>query len=1144
MSNFKFLATEWRAIYKEAKEAEKLTFTSPKACAVICRSALEKTVNWLFNNDPDLERPYRENLGALLHEQCFKDILKPSMFREIYLLKKIGDNAAHGNSIRKEEALVALQNLYRFTAFVAVYYSENEPLILPFDESLIPTGEEIKQTLEEIQLLEKQLNLKNEQALLERKQLEEQAELIASLQQQLLDQEQNVKARKVEREQVVEIEKVVPVLVSEAKTRQMFIDVFLKEAGWSNLREGYELEYEVKGMPLTTNKSGKGYADYVLWGDNGLPLAVIEAKKTMADARKGKHQAQLYADCLEQMHQQRPIIFYTNGFENFIWDDTFYPDREVQGFYTKDELQLLIDRRSTRKDIREYKVNENIAGRYYQKEALQRVAETFVGTTTNGELKAGGRKALLVMATGSGKTRTSAALVDMLTKCNWVKRVLFLADRNALVTQAKNAFNEHLPHLSAVDLTKEKEDGSTRIVFSTYPTIMNKIDALKTDDERYYGVGHFDLIIIDEAHRSVYKKYGAIFEYFDSLLVGLTATPIDHVDRSTYQLFRVEDKNPTYGYELRDAVKDGFLVPFKGITMPIKFMREGIRYEDLDEREKEEYEEKFGDPLTGEIPESIEGSALHNWLFNTDTVDKALNHLMTHGIKVEGGDKLGKTIIFANNHKHAVFIEERFNNMYPEHAGNFLRVIDNYESKAQDLLDKFTDANQELNPQIAVSVDMMDTGVDAPRVVNLMFFKAVKSYAKFWQMIGRGTRLCPNLFGPNRDKKDFLIFDLCENFEFFGTNPDGIDGGVTTSLTQRIFEMKLDIMAEIREKMDANEEERELNESYTRELFERVSTLDEDRFQVKMKLRAKTYFSNRENWNHLKKTDYIDLKSEIAPIILPKKGDHELARRFDIIMLTIALAKLTGKVPSNYIRKAAEVGKNLSRVNVPDVKRELKTLDDLQSPNFWKQVYLRRLDEVRLTVRELMKYLESEPTEIVYTSLTDDVQLSMVNEDPVPYGNALATYRERVESYIRKNKHHLIIQKLRNNEPITKEELEALETLLFDGEERGTKETFTEEFGEQPLGVFIRSIVGLDIQAANAAFSEFIQLRNLKADQMTFIKNIISFLEKNGTIDKSMLFEAPFTDINDQGLLGVFDDADAFKVISLLDRINENAEIA
>ncbi len=1145
MSNFKFLQAEWKSIYVEAQEAEDLTFISPKACAIICRSALEKTVHWLYSNDPDLHEPYDTRLSALMHEQCFKDILRPSMFLEINLIRKFGNNAAHGNAIRKVESLTALKNLFRFLSFVAVFYSKEEPVIPSFNESIIPKGDQKKERQDELKILEQQLHLKTKQAVEERRKLKEQAAQIEALQQKLKEQQSAVKERKEKRERVVEVEKVVPQLIPESLTRKLYIDQSLKEAGWNNLRDGFELEHEVSGMPKTTNPSGKGYVDYALWGDDGKPLAVVEAKKTMVDARKGKHQATLYADCLEQMHGQRPIIFYTNGFETYLWDDTFYPERQVQGFYSKDELQLTIDRRKTRKDLRSFKVNEDIAGRYYQKEAIQRVAESFVKQDEKGLLRAGSRKALLVMATGSGKTRTSAAIVDMLTKSNWAKRILFLADRNALVTQAKNAFNEHLPHLSSIDLTKEKEDAGTRLVFSTYPTIMNKIDSVRSNDNRFYGVGHFDAIIIDEAHRSVYQKYGAIFDYFDSVLLGLTATPKKEIDRNTYSLFEIEDDNPTHAYELDQAVNDGFLVPPKAISVPVKFIREGIKYHELSNREKEEYEEKFGDPTTGEAPEEISSSALNSWLFNTDTVDQVLNHLMTNGIKVKGGDELGKTIIFAKNHDHAVFIEERFNKNYPEYAGKFLRVIDNYESKAQDLLERFTDANNEVDPQIAVSVDMMDTGVDAPRVVNLVFFKMVRSYSKFWQMIGRGTRLCPDLFGPNMDKEYFIIFDYCQNFEFFEENPDGISGNALISLTQRIFELKLDIVVVTREKDNATHEEKELEEHYSEQLLNLVKSLDHNRFMVKMALRHVKHFSHTASWSRLGHSDILDLKNNIAKLILPEKDDHELARRFDIIMLNLKLAKLISKDGSKFINRVASIASQLSKVNVPDVKNNEVILRELQTETFWKKAHVKRLEEVRVAIRELMKYLETNKKETIYTNLKDDIDLSIVEDVPiVEWSTKLQSYKDRVESYIRKNQNHLVIHKLKTNQVITQDELVLLEKMLFDGDERGTKEQFVEEYGEQPLGVFIRSIVGLDILAANEAFSEFIQSGNLRADQMTFIKNIISFLEKNGTIDKGMLFESPFTDINDQGLLGVFDDADAHKVISILDKINGNAGVA
>lgn len=1148
MSNFQFLHKQWPAIFKEAKEAEQLTLTSPKASALIARSALEKAAQWLYDNDLDLEWPYDTKLSSLIHEQCFREIIKPSMFREINLIRLNGNAAAHGKSITHDQSIASIKNLFRFLSFIGLYYSEEELSIPAFTMGLIPDGNEHKSTLKELQNLEKQLDQRREKEALERKKLEEQANEIELLKRQLEAQQIANKQRRVKREKAKDPDKAIPILIPESVTRKLYIDVLLKEAGWENLADGKDLEYEVTGMPVSTNPSRIGYVDYVLWGKDGKPLAVVEAKKTMADARKGRHQAELYADCLEKMHAQRPIIFYTNGFETFIWDDTFYTDRELQGFYTQDELQLLVDRRTTRKDPRKFKVNTDIAGRDYQLESIKRIAENLLVTSQGGKFRGASRESLLVMATGSGKTRTSAAIVDMLTKCNWAKRILFLADRNALVKQAKNAFREHLPELSAIDLTKEKEDNNTRLVFSTYPTIINKIDKVKTDNKRFYGVGHFDLIIIDEAHRSVYQKYGAIFDYFDAMLIGLTATPKKDIDRNTYGLFGIEDDNPTFAYELDRAVNDGFLVPPKSISVPLKFQREGIKYHELSEAEKLEYEEKFGDPTNEEAPDTISSAALNKWLFNTDTVDKVLEHLMENGIKVSGGDKLGKTIIFAKNHAHAVFIEERFNKNYPEYGGKFLRVIDNYETKAQDLLEKFADPYQEQEPQIAVSVDMMDTGVDAPRVVNLVFFKLVRSASKFWQMIGRGTRLCPDLFGPGEDKKEFLIFDYCQNFEFFDEHPEGANASNVRPLLQQIFEAKLKVTQLISEVPEKSNEQIEVRDKYLEELHGSIKSLDENRFVVRKQLRYVTEYSNKSRWLNLSKGDVQEINAHLSHLQPANKDDDELARRFDMLVLIYQVLLLsdasnTGKYMNKIYRTAAALQK---KDNIPQVALHIALIKDVQTEQYWETINIKKLEELRVALRELIKYLEVEKQEPVYTHFEDEIDLDNVTaREPVQSYVNLKSYKDRVESYIRKHQDHLTIHKLSNNIAITKAELNQLEKIFFTESAAGTKEEFVQQYGEKPLGAFIRSVTGLNEQTVNEAFAEFLQVGNLRADQITFVRTIMSYLTKNGTIDKQMLFEPPFTDLNDQGLTGVFDnDADIIKIVKIIDLINGNAVVA
>jgi type I restriction enzyme, R subunit len=1081
-----------------------------------------------------------------MHDPGFQDILKPSMFREINLIRKLGNNAAHGQRIRQEEGLVAIKNLYRFLAFIAVYYADEEPEIQTFSEEIIPTGQQEKEDQKQIKKLEERLEEQHERAKEERKKLEEQARELKSVRNQLDQARQAITERKSTRAKTVDLSKAIPELVSEAQTRKLYIDQSLKEAGWSHFTEGRELEFEVTGMPKSTNKTGVGYVDYVLWGDDGLPLAVIEAKKTMVEARAGKHQATLYADCVEQMFGRRPIIFYTNGHDFYLWDDHFYPERKIAGFLTKNELQLSIDRRKDRKDIRNYFPKPGITGRKYQLEAIQRVSEHWARSTSDEALIGGSRKALLVMATGSGKTRTSASIVDMLVSNGWAKRVLFLADRNALVKQAKDAFNELLPSLASVDLTKEAEESTTRVVFSTYPTMLNKIDKVKNKDQRYYGPGHFDLIIIDEAHRSVYKKYGAIFEYFDGLLLGLTATPKKDVLKNTYELFELQEDHPTFAYELDQAVLDGFLTPPRGITVPLHFLRTGIKYSELSDAEKEEYEAKFGDPTTGEVPDAISSEQLNKWLFNEDTVDKVLRYLMQNGIKVEGGDKLGKTIIFAKNHNHAIYIEERFNIIYPEYSGKFLRVIDNYESKAQDLLDKFVDEDKTRMPQIAVSVDMLDTGVDAPSVVNLVFFKQVKSHTKFWQMIGRGTRLRLDLFGPGMNKEHFLVFDYCQNFEFFDLNPDGIKQSDQTSLSQRIFESKVDIIYTIQNLDDSSTSQKELATKFKGELNREIKTLDRNRFEVKMKLQSVEFYSREEAWDELKVSDIVRIKAELSSLSSVDDGDHELARRFDVLILSMIIALLSGKAIAKPKTRVLGAASKLSKkMNIPAIALQKGFLEEVQSDKFWLSLNEKRLEEVRIALRDLLKFIDKEDKAIVYTRFEDElIDDDVTDVDILPLAWRSQDYKNRVEAYIRININHITIQRLYNNQPITMDELNALEDILFDPDAIGTREEFEKTYGERPLGLLIREIVGLSIESANAAFSKFLQSAKMSADQIRFVDSIIMFLVKNGSIEPAILFEEPFTEQSDQGISGVFEDADAMKIISIVKEVNGSAEAA
>ncbi|SHH08218.1 type I restriction enzyme, R subunit [Flavobacterium micromati] len=1144
MSNFKFLQSEWQSLYSKLKTAEERVFTEPVSTASYCRLVLEESMYLIYDLE-HLEKPFNTELINLMNDEGVKSIIPFQLHEGLHIVRKTGNNAAHyGQRITNKEALISIRYCYDFAKWFAQNYNKTIPdLPAFFDETVIPKLGEKQRQLKELQqeqenahklLLEKIaiLQLEKETIIAKAEESESALEQYKQLTKQAV-----VKLKKQKQERLIPLTSE----FTEAETRQHLIDVDLREAGWNVLNVGREIEFPVTGMPITAdNPRGNGFVDYVFWDDNGKPLALIEAKRTTKDVEIGKHQASLYANCLEKMTGQRPVIFYTTGYETKLWDDTFYSSpRRVYGFYTKEELQWLIQKRLTIKDLRKATINTNIVNRAYQFEAINRVAETFVTDGAKG-ICGNKRRALLVMATGSGKTRTAAALVDVLFKNNWVKRVLFLADRNALVRQAKNNFNEYLPDLSSIDLTAEKENDTTRLVFSTYPSMMNKIDNIRTAEERFYGVGHFDLIIVDEAHRSIYNRYKAIFDYFDASIVGLTATPKDGIDHNTFELFGCSNEDPTFLYELHQAVPL-FLNPYKNIDITTNFLREGIKYKDLSEKEKEKYEETFEDKTTGLFPEEIRANAMNKWLFNKDTAFKVLDALMQNGLKIEGGDKLGRTIIFAVNQNHAKFIVECFTERYPQLPSGFIAMIHNEVSHAQSLIDLFCDKYKENNPQIVVSVDMMDTGIDAVRILNLVFFKVVRSYSKFWQMIGRGTRLCPDVFGPNQPKEEFLIFDVCGNFDFFEVQKKGKETLVGKPITQQIFESRLHLSRLLVEEGDA--EDIELSSSLRDILHKTIQQLDRSRFQVSMNLKQVDEFNDRSRWNTLDSNDVHIIEENLSDLPIPETV-NEMARRFDLMMLKLQIATLMmSGTQKKYEETLIDIAEGLSqKYTIPAVLRAKPLIENIKKQDFYKGISQKKLDSVREELRELVQYLESSSRAIIYTNLIDSDITVTFNEPDISsnYGNS---YRRRVESFIRENKNQLTISKLLTNEPITAKELKLLEEILFNGEERGTRADFVKEFGEEPLGVFIRSIIGLDVKAAQDAFSDFLQAGSLRADQMTFIQNIISYLTKNGTIEPSMLFEPPFTDMNDQGLLGLFEDGDAHKVISIIERINENALI-
>ncbi|MBQ6895378.1 MAG: DEAD/DEAH box helicase family protein [Clostridia bacterium] len=1094
MTNFDFLKSDpqFATFSDVAISAEKILNIDMAASVLNCRRAMEFAVKWMYSVDKDLHMPYDTTLVALMGSEEFRDVVGADIYRRMDFIRKAGNIAAHGGKkISMEQAKLCLENLYYFLDYVAYCYGKdyNEG---QFDASLLELTTEEALSF----VTEKTVDL--ESLMAENKALKDE-----------------LTARRTEQQQTY-VPK--PLDLSEYKTRKIYIDTMLQEAGWIE-NKNWKNEVELPGMP---NKSEVGFADYVLYDDTLKPLAVVEAKRTCKDVAVGRQQAKLYADILEKQYGRRPAIFLTNGFETRI-DDGQYPERKVATIYSKRDLEKMFNLRRMRTSLKNVMVDKNIAGRYYQEGAIKAVCDALDAKNR--------RKALLVMATGSGKTRTVIALCKALLDHGWVKNILFLADRTSLVTQAKRAFVNLLPDLSVTNLCEEKDNFAAHCVFSTYQTMYNCIDEIKDDEGKLFTSGHFDLLICDEAHRSIYNKYRDIFNYFDAPLVGLTATPKDEIDKNTYEIFELESGVPTYGYELAQAVKDGYLVDYMSVESRVKFIEQGISYEELTDEEKEEYENLFEDE-DGEIPERISSSALNEWIFNRDTIRQVLNVLMTDGIKIEYGEKLGKTIIFAKNHLHAEKILEVFNSEYP-HLNGFAKVIDNKINYAQSLIDEFSDPKK--LPQIAISVDMLDTGIDVPEVLNLVFFKKVMSKAKFWQMIGRGTRLCPGLL-DGEAKNKFYIFDFCGNFEFFRMN-QGKPTANQMALQGAIFNLKSQIIFKLQDIAYQTEDLIAFRKSLVSEMVTKIRELNKDNFAVKQHLKYVELYANEENYVSLTYEDTLIIKEELAPLIIPDE-DEASAVRFDALMYGIELAYLAGK---GYGRHRSDLFKKVSGIasvaNIPEISAKSELINKILHTDYLDNCGINEFEHIRESLRNLMKYI---PHNVLRydTNFGDDILSTEWKESELE-SDDLKNYRAKAEYYVRQHQDNSVIAKLKGNVPLTKEDVSKLEKILWN--EVGTKEEYTAEYGEKPLGEFVREIVGLDMNAAKEAFAEFLGNANLDSRQIYFVNQIVEYIVHNGMMkDLSVLQDAPFTDKG--SVVEIFTDLSVWAGIrKIIESINMNA---
>ena len=1103
MSNFKFLLSEpsMAPFGEVAVAAEKILHIDPAACVLNCRRAMEFAVKWMYSVDKDLELPYQDNLQSLMTREEFRAIVGSDIWRRMDYIRLKGNSAAHATSqISKAAAMLCLENLHIFLDFVAycyaVDYTETK-----FDPNLVPK-EIAPQAFPSVTT--SPAAPRNDSV-----------DLAALIEENKKLKEQ-LTARREEQQQTY-VPK--PLDISEYQTRKLYIDAMLEDAGWTEGKDWIN-EVELPGMP---NKAGVGYADYVLYDDAHKPLAVIEAKRTCVDVSKGRQQASLYADILEKQYGRRPVVFLTNGFETHIMDGQ-YPERKCATIYSKRDLTKMFNLRTMRTSLKNVMVKKNIAGRYYQEGAIKAVCDAFD--------KKNRRKALLVMATGSGKTRTVIALCDVLLQHGWVKNILFLADRNSLVTQAKRSFVNLLPDLSCTNLCEEKDNYTAHCVFSTYQTMMNCIDNVKDEQGKLFTSGHFDLVICDEAHRSIYNKYRDIFNYFDAPLVGLTATPKDEIDKNTYEVFELESGVPTYGYELAQAVKDGYLVDFMSVETKLEFLSNGIPYDDLPENEREEYENTFTDE-NGDMPDKIGSSALNEWVFNEDTIRQVLHVLMTEGIKIDYGQKLGKTIIFAKNHAHAEKIRDVFYKEYP-HLVDYAAVIDNKINYVQSLIDQFSDPKK--MPQIAISVDMLDTGIDVPECLNLVFFKKVMSKAKFWQMIGRGTRLCPGL-KDGEDKDMFYIFDFCGNFEFFRMS-NGKPTALQIALQGAIFSLKAQIAYKLQDLAYQTPELSAFRKSLVDDMVRKVQELNKENFAVCQHLKYVELFANPDNYTTLTYENTLQMQEELAPLITPEEDDAK-AVRFDALMYGIELAYLVGK---KYTRARTDLNKKVKAIaavggTIPEIMAQSELINKILHTDYLDNAGINEFEHIREKLRDLIKYI---PTgKVTYTTNFADEILTMEWNESDLENDDLKNYKMKAEFYVRQNQDNAVIAKLKTNQPLNADDVSVLEQILWS--ELGTKEDYENEYGSKPLGEFVREIVGLDMNAAKEAFAEFLDETSLDSNQIYFVNQIVEYIVHNGLMkDLSVLQDAPFTD--NGSIVEVFTDLTLWIGIKrVIDRINANA---
>lgn len=1107
--NFEILRDGWPELAGLGAFAESYVHADPASALVKLRLFAENLTKDIYR-ELRLPKPDLPTLVDLLKNDAFIAITPKVVLDKLHALRMHGNKAAHGESVRSQHALWLLKEAHDLARWMCVRYGQAKADQLPAFQQPASPGQveerERRQILEKLAAQEAQMD-----ALLA--ELDEARSKATAAQKEAAELKQLADSAQAAADELQ---------FSEAETRTRLIDSMLASVGW-DIAEGVNStaqvgkEVEVDGQPTAT---GIGYADYVLWDDNGNPLAVVEAKKTSTDAELGRHQAKLYADSLEKRYGHRPVIFYTNGFDIWIWDDAQdFPPRKLFGFYSKDSLQHLANyQRSQKQPLDTIEISDQIVDRLYQLEAIKRVSERFSQRH---------RRALVVQATGTGKTRVAIALTDLLIRAGWVKRVLFLCDRKELRKQAKNAFNDFLSEPTRIITSRVKTNASERVFLATYPAMQKVFQS--------FDPGFFDLIIADESHRSIYNVYGDIFHYFDCHQVGLTATPVDFVTRSTFRLFGCEGQLPTSNYDLEQAVQEGYLSPFEVYEHTTQFLRDGIALDGLSPQQIQELEDQGEDPAQYDFS----SEQIDKVIYNKDTNRAILRNLMENGIKDATGQLLGKTIIFARNHQHAMLMRQIFDEMYPQYAGKFCQVIDNYDPRAEQLIDDFKGEGTNNDLTIAISVDMLDTGIDIPEIVNLVFARPVKSPVKFWQMIGRGTRLCPDLFGPGQNKSVFRIFDHWGNFARFEMGYRPAEPMQSKPLAQLVFEERLNVADVALQKSEIAAFDTAIG------LVEQdINALPEESIAVREKWKEKRALSRPEALKAFAPANVARLRQEIAPLMQWRNirgfGDA-LSLDLLIARMQIALLRGSGEIADLKIELLDRLSSLQMHLN--PVREKAEIIKRVKSDAFWKDVTFADLEDARLQLREIMHHRakggsQGVPPKVV--DITEDAgQMQFARRSASLKSVDMKAYQQIVEAELKKHfDTNQVLKKIRAGEAVSDREIDSLVSLVLTQHPDVRREHLEEFFSETagPLYLAIRMIVGMDPDAVREKFTTFVQKHpKLSAKQTRFLALLQNHIARYGTIEVERLYDDPFTVVDADGPDGVFhDEADIADLINIV----------